>query len=177
MPRLPISPQKPRHENATTPEIPVAQTSESTEFSGNITAASEDVRLRGWEYLWKYVAWRLALDDLRLVGEKKQGTAREEEEEEGEGESTISGDDKMWEKLLVYIFSANPNEQPFLSNTISTALNKRYWLVVSYSSSTQKFGRLLISLKGVNCLLFCFLLEECIWGNLTIFTVFFWTCD
>lgn len=131
MPRLPISPQKPRHENATTPEIPVAQTSESTEFSGNIRAASEDFRLRGWEYLWKYVAGRLALDGLRLVGEKKQGTAREEEEEEEEeGESTISGDDKMREKLLVYIFSANPNEQPFLSNTISTALNKRYWLVV-----------------------------------------------
>lgn len=116
MPRLPISPQKPRHENATRQAIPVAQTSDSTAFSGNITA-SEDVRLRG--DLRKSVAGNLG-PDVRLVeirrvsnrgiGEKKQGTARDEEESTGGDEMK----EQRTESLVAISLQKPPQQTTFL---------------------------------------------------------------
>lgn len=84
MPRLPISPQKPRHENATMLVTPNAQTSDKTEFSGNITAASEDLRI--------LVAGNLELD-LKLVAIRTVRNRGIGEKKAREGGESTRGDE------------------------------------------------------------------------------------
>lgn len=105
MPRLPISPQKPRHENATMPEIPHALKSDKIEFPGNITAAEseDDVRLR--EDLRKSVARNLELD-LRLVAirtVRNRGFGGEEKKEIAREESTRGGDEINEEEVVAIL--------------------------------------------------------------------------
>ena len=98
-PRLPISPQKPRQETATTLVIPEAQTSDSTELSGNMTA-SEGVRLL-WEGDLRSV--KVAADLRAVVVAIRRVRNRGIGEKKQEEESTRTREEML---LVATIFSA-----------------------------------------------------------------------
>lgn len=112
-PRLPISPQKPRQENATMLVIPNAQTSDKTEFPGNITAASEDDVVRLRVGLRISVAGNLELD-LKLVvrnrgiGEKKRGMLAREGGESTRGDEMK--EQQRTESLVVVAIFCNTRD-------------------------------------------------------------------
>lgn len=133
-PRLPISPQKPRQEKATRLVIPKAQTSDRTEFPGNMTAREDVIRLlRGGDLRRKSVAGSLEIDlRNRGIGEKKQEEIGRDDEESTRG-------DEMKEQRVVVAIFCKPNKLPFFKyfNRIQFFTPKSYHWTTCCCPSTQ----------------------------------------